>query len=511
MDRAIAPAADEPLTYQEDIPPFWTRLGKFFGYPLQAGPLMTLGILSAASMVSAFVGGLFRGLLAYLFLRYAFSVMEHAARGDFNADSPDISMWGNADRRPMKQTVVFLFYLAILFGLATISAQPVPPSPEKVAAAQQAQQRLAQLQEAAEREEAGADADAEDGPAVLALREEMMRQASEPSAAADEPEVKLPAWFYVLAILAALPLPGAVMVIAVEDNLVRALNPVSAFNYIAAMGSTYFVLWVFFALILGARDLVMKMAADLPAIARFPIETLLTSYLTLALFVMMGYCLYQYHKELGYDVKVDFDDMREKEAAAKKGARPVDPLTAQVNAFVKEGKLDDAFRLVLDGMRYDKLNVDLNEKAHNLYLLKGDEAKTLQHGQQYLKALVAAEKGARALVLLKKLRALDAGFAPEPDVILGLAKAAAQARDFNQAIELVKGFDKRFPGHADIPGVYFLGAKITSEHLREDAKAIAILRVLLHKYPEASVKAEASQYLAVLTSVAPMKPAAASA
>jgi len=79
-----------------------------------------------------------RGLLAYLFLRYAFSVMEQAARGDSDPDSPDLSMWGGKDYRPLKQTVVFLFYVAILVGLGAavgISQAPaIDPAVQQQAA-----------------------------------------------------------------------------------------------------------------------------------------------------------------------------------------------------------------------------------------------------------------------------------------------------------------------------------------------------------------------------------------
>ncbi|HET9652113.1 MAG TPA: hypothetical protein VFP36_07975, partial [Usitatibacter sp.] len=316
-----------------------------------------------------------------------------------------------------------------------------------------------------------------------------------------EENVTLPWWFYVLAVVFALPLPGAIMVIAIEDNLLRALNPLTTLFFVQGMGKAYFVLWFFFALILGARAVVMGLIpADASAFVRLPAEMLLGSYLMLALFAMMGYCLYQYHQELGYGVRVDFDNHRRKEAAAT--GKPVDPLTQSVNDFVAQGKLDDALRVVQDAMRYDKLNPELNEKAFNLLQLKGDDAKALAQGANWMKALVAAKRAPGALPVLRKLREMDPAFAPEADSILPLAEAALAARNLALAVELVKGFDKRFPGHADIPGVYFLGARISSEHLSQDDKAIAILRVLLQRYPEAAVSAEAKSYLAVLTKLA---------
>ena len=517
---AQARAELQTKIYQDDIEPFWKKLPEFFAYPLRFTPLVVIGSLALVSILTAVTGGFLKGLLAYLFLRYAFSVMEQSATGDFNTESPDISIWGGKDHRPLKQTIVFVFYAFVVFGLAAISAVPVVSQQARALHATQVQaaqeiklqpgvdptaprpQPKAGESEEDEEPQAGAP---ERIPQSYAEAMAMV-SAANPPAEPEPDDVRFPIWFYALVVLAAIPLPGAIMVIAIEDSLVRALNPATTFFFIRAMGKAYFVLWGFFALILGVREVVMHLAANLAGYVRLPLEMLVGSYLMLALFAMMGYALYQYHQELGYDVKVDFDSHREKGATAASG-KPSDPMAQQVNIFLKEGKLDEALRYVHDAMRYDKLNPGMNERLHELHKLKGEDAKTLAHGQQYLQSLLAARRGSRAIALLRKLRVMDPQFEPVPDALLGLAQAAVAERDIALASELVKGFDKRFPNHPDIPGVYLLVAKVNSEHLRQDEKAIAFLKILLHRYPNAAVKDEAEKYLAVLSSMAKLKAA----
>jgi outer membrane protein assembly factor BamD (BamD/ComL family) len=168
-------------------------------------------------------------------------------------------------------------------------------------------------------------------------------------------------------------------------------------------------------------------------------------------------------------VKVDSGENRRKEAAAS--SKPVDLLTQCVDDFVARGEVDD-------------------------------RAKALVQGATLLRALIAVKRAPKALPVLRKLKEVDPAFAPDADSILALAEAALGAKNLHLAVDLVKEFDKRFPGHADIPGVYFLGARISSEHLAQDAKAIAILKVLLNRYPDAAVSEEAKKYLAALTHVA---------
>jgi tetratricopeptide (TPR) repeat protein len=456
--------------------------------------MVVIGVLSLASAVTAFTGGLLRGLIAYLFLRYAFSVMEQAASGDLNADSPDINIWGGKDHRPAKQTVVFLVYMAILFGLANVATVPLPAKPAEAA----------RVEAPATAPAPSASSEQDDDDEAPVDRRAPRSYFDLPDGAAEpEPQTKLAWWFYVLAIACAIPLPAAIMVIAVEDRLVSALNPLTTLAYLKGMGAAYFLLWFFFALILAARAGVVALLPDMGALFRVPIETFVGSYLMLSLFAMMGYCLYQYHQELGYQVKMDFDSHRAKEAAAAPNAKPKDPLTQKIDAALAAGKVDDALRYVLDELRFEKLNPDLHERAHKLYVMKGDVPQIVAHGQSYLKALVAAKRPVPAMQLAKKLKDIDPAFEPAPEVLLGLAECAYAVKDYDRAIALVRGFDKRFPGHGDIPGVYLLGARITCEHIGQRDKAIQILKVLLQRFPDAAVKDEASRYLATLSAAAP--------
>ena len=94
-------------------------------------------------------------------------------------------------------------------------------------------------------------------------------------------------------------------------------------------------------------------------------------------------------------------------------------------------------------------------------------------------------------------------FAPEqPAQLLRLAEAARRRREYAPALALVKGFDKRFPRHPEIPAVYLFAASVLSENLRQDASARQILGVLLARYPEHPVAGEAQQLATVIDKLA---------
>jgi hypothetical protein len=320
----------------------------------------------------------------------------------------------------------------------------------------------------------------------------------------------LPAWYWLVMILLSLMLPSATIVIALEDAFFKALNPVFVLHFMRAMGAAYFVLWVFFLLIAGTRQIVLTIGENWWPVLRFPIEMGLSTYLALVLCALLGYTLYQFHQELHLDVDVDFDTHRQAggaEAIAQAGsaraalrkAGPQDPLERRVQALLEADKVAEAIAELKDGMRYARLDPELNTRLHGLYARQGQREETLAHGQQWLTALTEAGAAKESLAALRALLKIDPAFAVQDgNAILPLADIANKQGDRELAVGLVRGFDKRFPRHRDTPGVVFLAARLMSEHARQHEKAIHLLRALLANFPEHAVAAEAKTYLAVL-------------
>lgn len=538
---------------QKAVTPFWRKLPFFFLFPFRFGPLIFLVCIVAASALAGLAFGafglVFKGFLVYLGLRYAFNVLELFSKGRFEGESPDHRLWG-PEKRPAKLGVVLALFIVVAANVGNLALD------NRIAADARVQERIVEryklvnakemadvereratyLQELA-RAKAEASAAAaraaaqppridEDGNVVAAMadpvelppepqlgptRAEMIERAT--PGFGDPFWFQLqPMWFWLFMAVLSLLLPAAAVVIALEDNLLRAFNPLNVITLVQAMGAAYFVLWGFFLAIAGSRQVALALGQDWPAAVRFPVEMAMANYLGLVLFALMGYALYQFHQELHLDVDVDFDEHREaggaeaiatagsaRAAAMRRGTVPTDPWERKVHELVQQGNFKDAIAEVRDRMRYDRLDAPLNQRLHALLVRQGDDAATLAQGQQLVTALARAGLGRETVDALRKMQALDAAFTPaEGDVILPAATAAVQQRDFALATQLLRGFDKRFPGHKDIPGVFFLGARLLSEQNRQHDKAARILRAVVQQYPDHAVTAEAKSYLQVL-------------
>lgn len=544
---------------QESITPFWQKLPFFLLFPFRLGPLAFIAGIAVASAIAGLVLGgfglVFKGTLVYLGLRYGFNVLELFSQGRFEGHSMEHSLWGGSERRPAKLGAIVVLFLTacIVLGNAVMDARIAKNTGvQEQLIAQYNKDHAAEIaQRAAEQAEAKAEYEsfqarmAAEARAARAAGSDTSNDDSEQSdgappysadsdheyqpRAADEgpsraemlemarprPSEPLwykvqPVWFWLVVLLLSLMLPSAFIEIALEDNLFRALNPLHVFTFIGSMGTAYFGMWGLVVLIGGTRQLALRAGESLPAALRFPLEMVSVTYLGLVLFSMIGYALYQYHQELNLDVAVDFDGHRKAggaEAIAKAGSvrealrasEPSDPLERKVQALLAEGKVDAAIAEVKDMMRYDRHNPQLNTRLHGLYMLLGDAAKTRVHGQQWLTAMARANNDQGALTAAMAMYGLDPEYAIEDgDAILPAARAALARRESAVAMKLVRSFDKRYPNHKDTAAVFFIAARLASEHYRQHATAVQILRMLLAKFPNEPVAAEATTYLAVL-------------
>ncbi len=543
---------------QAAITSFWNKLPFIFGFPLRTGPLIFMVCVVAASGLAQWVLGdfglIFKGTLVYLGLRYGFNVLELFAKGRFEGHSVDHRLWG-PEKRPAKLGLVLVIFITASVTLGnylldkrlaqSTAAQDAVIAQYNAAHAKEIEARRAALQEyerqlalaeaahkrfqAAQAENASNEPDEEPSepeqdPAAFHFdigerpdsgpsREEIL-QANAPQFGDSLWFSLMPRWYWLAILLASLILPSAAIVIAMEDKFFKSLNPGLVAYFVQSMGGAYFVLWAFFLAIVGTRQAVLTAGSSLPSGLAFPIEMALATYLGLVLFALMGYMLYQFHQELHLEVDVDFDDHRQAggaEAIAQAGsaraalqAATPDPLERKLQVLLKAGDYKEAIAEVKDQMRHAKFDPALNTRLHALYAEAGDPAATLAHGQQWLTALSRAQQSKQAVDALRKLITINPDFVVEDgDVILPTAHAALALRDPKLAFKLLKGFDKRFAQHKDMPEVFFLGAKMMSEHMQQHDKAASVIRSLLKKYPGAAIAAEAKTYLGVLESMAP--------
>lgn len=294
--------------------------------------------------------------------------------------------------------------------------------------------------------------------------------------------------------------PAGIMIIAVTRSLGQALNPAKILFYIKTIGSPYLALcFVLFSLTGSAEILQGFLYAHMDSWLVLPLMSFVEFYFTLITYHMMGYAIYQYHDKLGVYADVSFEDAEAKLAPGKAG----DPVLGKLNSLIANGQQDEAIDLLREELRTRWEDNELHERYHKLLMASGKQETAVNHARQFIDKLVTERRFFQALDLCEQCLKLDPEFQLQnSDHVHELASAARTAKRQKLALDLMRRFDRRYPGHQHIPAVYFLSAQILCEHFHMYKEAKQILQAIQAKFPEHSLAGEAGKYMDLVNKLA---------
>ncbi|MGZ5063551.1 MAG: hypothetical protein ACXWAU_16835 [Usitatibacter sp.] len=311
--------------------------------------------------------------------------------------------------------------------------------------------------------------------------------------------------------LVSLVIPASIMVLALEERLGAALNPVRLLSTMSGIGLPYLALCAFLFLLLeSSMYLAVLLAKVLPGWVSGILAGVVSMYFMVSMYYLMGYVLYQNHHELGVDVQVDTAMAQHNLQKAGAGAKAApDVLGPETRGLVADGKLEEAAARIEDNLRRQWDNNKLHDQYQKLLLLQGVPKAIAKHVNEYVPKLMREKKAARAVEVYEAARKVVPDLLiADSTIVLPLATQACELRREATAFELLKGFDKRFPQSADIPGVYMLAGKILLEKHGDYLMARKIFEHLAKKFPQHPLAAEATRLAQVAEKMAPAAPAA---
>lgn len=298
---------------------------------------------------------------------------------------------------------------------------------------------------------------------------------------------------------------ASTMVLVVSGSFFQGLNPVRWIGVMWVLGKSYLILFLFQSMlstgVILARPVLEPLLGNGGGWHVFPVLCYVIVYFLLVSFNMMGYCLYQHHHELGYGVRVSFEEAEGKNRSGSGNAQvhQHDPIGEEIGNMLAAGNMKGAIDLAYEQQRNEPGNIVVQERYHKLLLLRDKPAATLAHGKRFITLLLSRDQGLKAFEVFKTCRELQADFLPEnPGEIFKLAQLAKGAREYDLALGLVKGFDKRYPNHPDVPGVYFMTAHMLSEHFKRDDLANLIFRNMVEKFPDHPLSTQAKHAIEVM-------------
>ncbi len=298
--------------------------------------------------------------------------------------------------------------------------------------------------------------------------------------------------------------PGAVMSLAIDQNLGHALNPGTWIQIMTRLGWPYFVAFgLILVIFISAGNAQAWLVKLLPLAIGLPVFYFISGYALIATFHLMGYLIWQYQDELGFTPET----------------APV--LKLHRNADTDQYILDEAAQMVRDGetdMATEALQAHLRERGgteavhtqyRKLVRLKGDRNELVRHGREWLPVLLAQDREKTAVELCRELTDLDPAFVvTDAESNARLAQRASTLGHAQLALRLINGFHKRHPKSADIPAMYLLAARLLSERMGKDVEAKSLLTQIRGAYPNHALIPQIDALMKLIDSVSAKKPAA---
>ena len=294
----------------------------------------------------------------------------------------------------------------------------------------------------------------------------------------------------VLLVFLGLLLPANTMLLAVTNDLGESIAPPRLWALIHGIGMPYLGLCACLLLLSSSSAALLGwLVPVVPPMLVGALGGFLGAYFMVAMFRLMGYALYQYHDVLGLAVDVGF----ERQTASVARPDPATRRATETAALIREGRFAEAIDLARAELAENPGDQAANLRLHRLLCaVPGEERAMLAHAAEWLPALMRNGRERVAVDVIEAVWKHEPAYSlPLGAFILPLAQAFFDARRYAGAARLIKGFDRRFPGHADTPAVYLLGARLLIEHQRDEMQARRVLAAIREHYPDSPAATEA--------------------
>ena len=297
---------------------------------------------------------------------------------------------------------------------------------------------------------------------------------------------------------AILSIPAMIIVLAVTSSLLHAINPMVFARMAWRIGWGYLLMYLFLLLLAGAPAVLGRyVIAYLPAGSHLFLLTMAQNFYTIISYHLMGYVIFQYHEEIGYEIDFDEEELSGQDETIEEAAHH--GILNSVDILIKEGKIDDAISLIRDETGGVISDLDLAERYYNLLKIKQQAPEMLNHGRTYLDLLGQADQKERLCEVYSECVSKNAGFTASAYALFKIASFVNEAGNPKGAIEAYNRFIKTHPKNPLIPKAYFLAANIINEKLQNPRKAAGILKALVKTYPSHEIIPYVKRYLRQIT------------
>ena len=303
----------------------------------------------------------------------------------------------------------------------------------------------------------------------------------------------------VFGLLLTFAMPAMMVILALEEGMARALNPLAWLMLAERIGRPYFILVGFFCAALIVQSVIAAAIASvnlLPGFLTTPVVFFVVNYLMIANFHLIGCVIHQHADELGYAGHLQL-------GAEVPHTHPSRMTLDAARVRANSGDVHGAIALLRDEIVTHPDSLLLHDEYRHWLQQDGDKIELAAHGKQFIPILLTQQQDRRAIEVARECRMLDPDFALDQAAdVTRLAHAAADAGQTQLALGLLAGFHKRFRNHPDIARNYLLAAKLWAERMNQEMQARAMLHQIKLTLPNDPIIPQVNAYLTYLDKLA---------
>lgn len=261
-----------------------------------------------------------------------------------------------------------------------------------------------------------------------------------------------------LALFLLVALPAMLISFGLSHDLIVSLNPVVALRLMTAIGLPYGLLLCLILVMMGSVTVLHQMIGDDWLIVSYILQAMASNYYLIVIFHIMGYVIFQYQGQLGFQAREDYGD-------GPATRSDDDLLAARIDIALKRGDYERAYTLYRQAIR----QYPHSQPFHTQYLdcaYQLEDKQALPRAADVYLGFALTHHGQRARLsaVYRQVKALLPSYVPgDPDVRLALARDAADQGDVDSVIRLINGLHKQHPDYARLPDGYRLLADVLDQ------------------------------------------------
>lgn len=305
-----------------------------------------------------------------------------------------------------------------------------------------------------------------------------------------------PMVFYAFCVLSAVMLPATVILIVMEDSMLRVLDPRMWAELFGRIGREYLVLCAQLALLAIGVVLLIRIAGMALPTANLAETIAHTLFLYLLLVSYHGLGELLHRNRAALEMPDETPPSRRLLAATPEETAAV----AEADRLLANDKRAQAAAVLDRLIRGRGATAPVHKAYRELLAGLGDEPALLRHARDYVAVLLHLRQEREALALYLDSKQRDPDFQlGDPQPVSELIAIASRNQQSKLAVSLYEEFARRFPRDRDLVMNGLAAAKLM-DRLDRDDDARRLLTDLIGRFPEHELVPELE---AVLAAIAP--------